>query len=240
MTTRFPSASDSDLISVVESYDDAGLPARGLYRLSSFFILENLACKSNISCNRTKKPINSNNYQVYEKKKEFYFYLSKKKLLHPPQKNPVWSPPRNLSNTKKPFLGLGIRSQIYFLQTPSYECRNLLIASSLIGRYEQRRESTFSRPCFPSWQHFGHSQLLGRSSLIVPSFSRFSCFFRTHSGWLISQQIQHSIRVVIISSGFSEDFTRSSFPQIIQIAAFGITGWKKKIDLLHMYLYTSK
>lgn len=86
MTTRFPSASDSDLISVVESYDDAGLPARGLYRLSSFFILENLACKSNISCNRTKKALNSNNYQVYEKKKEFYFYLSKKNFYIPPKK----------------------------------------------------------------------------------------------------------------------------------------------------------
>lgn len=146
---------------------------------------------------------------------------------------------KELANTWKPFLVLDIRSQIqciFFFQTPSYECRNLLIASPLIDQYEQQLEFTFRRPCFPSWQHFGHSQLFGRSSLIVPSFSRFSCFFRTHSGWLISQQIQHSIRVVIISSGFSEDFTRSSFPQIIQIAALGITGCKKMNNLLHIYI----
>ena len=88
---------------------------------------------------------------------------------------------------------------------------------------------TFNCPSLPSQQHLGHFQLLGRSSLIIPSLSKFSCFFFKQLGWSISQQIPHSMRLDTDSP--ASFFTCWSSLQIIQTAELARQGCKK-INLL--------
>ena len=88
---------------------------------------------------------------------------------------------------------------------------------------------TFNCPSLPSQQHLGHFQLLGRSSLIIPSLSKFSCFFFKQLGWSISQQIPHSMRLDTDSP--ASFLTCWSSLQIIQTAELARQGCKK-INLL--------
>ena len=91
---------------------------------------------------------------------------------------------------------------------------------------------TFDCSCLPSELHLGHSQLLGKSSLMLPpSMPKLSpCFFCIQAGCNISQHIPHSMSTRPVPSCphiFSVCLPSRLFRwQMRQEAAAGKTGYK--------------